>query len=85
MWCLACLLPLMIREFVPDGDANWKNFLLLWKIVNYVFSPVTTRSIAAYLTTLIEDFESFEELYSECSVIPKEHYYYDTIPQWMVR
>lgn len=85
MWCLARLLPLMIGELVPDGDANWENFLLLVKIVDYVFSPVTTRSIAAYLVTLIEDYlESFKELYLECSIIPKQHYMIH-IPQWMER
>ena len=85
MWCLACLLPLMIGNFVPEEDPKWEKFLLLLNIANYVFSPITSRSIAAFLATLIEDYlKSFSELYLECPIIPKQHYMVH-IPQWLVR
>lgn len=58
MWCLARLLPLMIGNSVPEGDPNWDNFLLLLKIADYILSPITSQSIAALLTTLIEDYLS---------------------------
>jgi len=85
MWCLARLLPLMIVNSVPEGDPNWDNFLLLLRIADYILSPITSRSIAALLTTLIEDYlQSFKELYPECPIIPKQHYMVH-IPQWMIR
>ena len=75
----------MIGDSIPEGDPNWENFLLLLKIADYVFSPVTSQSIAAFLTTLIEDYlTSFKELYPGCLVIPKQHYMVH-IPQWMVK
>ena len=85
MWCLARLLPIMIGDRIPENDLNWENFLLLLKIADYILAPVTSRSIAAQLTTLIEDYlQSFRELYPECSIIPKQHYMVH-IPQWMLR
>lgn len=84
-WCLARLLPLMIGNSVPEGDPNWDHFLLLLKIADYILSLITSRSIAALLTTLIEAYhQSFKELYPECPIIPKQHYMVH-IPQWMIR
>lgn len=85
MWCLARTLPLIFGDTVPEEDENWMNFLLLLKIVDYVFAPVTSSGIAAYLSSLIEDYlETFKELYPECPIIPKQHYMIH-IPEWMVR
>ena len=37
MWCLARMLPIMIREPVSENDQHWENFLLL-TIADYVFA-----------------------------------------------
>ena len=75
MWCLSRLLPLIIGMSVPEDDAHWDNFLLLLKIVDIVFSPLLSRSDAAYLVFLIDDYlQTFVELYPLCNIIPKQHY-----------
>lgn len=85
MWCLARLLPLIIGDAIPECEEHWDNFLLLLKIAEYVFSPVSSHEIAAYLTTLIEDYlTTFTELYPNCPIIPKQHYMLH-IPEWIVR
>ena len=85
MWCLARLLPLIIGDQIPEGDDHWDNFLLLLKISEYVFSPVSSKEIAAFLTTLIDDYlQTFTQLYPGCSIIPKQHYMVH-MPQWIVR
>ena len=85
MWCLARLLPLIIGDLIPENDNYWLNFLLLLlKITGLIFSPLSSRNIAAYLTSLIEDYLStFTELYPHCPIIPKQHMIH--IPKWIVR
>ncbi len=71
----ANVVPLIIGDCVPETDEYWGNFLILLRIMDYVFAPVSSRSIAAYLATLIEDYlTTFTELYPNCPVIPKQHY-----------
>lgn len=85
MWCLARLLPLMIGIHVPSDDQHWENFLQLMTIVDYVFAPVTSTDVLAYLKDLIEDYLiSFKELYPNSSIIPKMHYLIH-IPDWIRR
>ncbi len=85
MWCLARLLPLIIGEIIPEYNDHWDNFLVLLKISDYVFSPVSSNGVAAYLATLIEDYlQTFTELYPDCPIIPKQHYMV-RIPEWIVR
>ena len=49
MWLLGRLLPVMIGHFVPDVDIFWKNYLLLLKIMDYLFSPITSQGNCQYL------------------------------------
>lgn len=85
MWCLSRLLPLIIGQLVPEDDDHWKNFLLLLRITDFVFSPVLSRTSAMYLVYLIDDYlQTFVELYPHCKIIPKQHYMVH-IPQWIVR
>lgn len=39
----------MIGCYVPKDDEHWLNFLLLLKIMDYLFSPVTSEGDCAYL------------------------------------
>lgn len=85
LWTLTRLLPLIISDKIPQGNPNWNNFLLLLKITDYVFSPISSKSIAAFMITLIDDYlQSFKELYTQCPIIPKQHYMIH-IPQWIAR
>lgn len=53
-------------------DIHWKNFLLQMRIVDYIFAPVVSQDIAAYLRELIEDHhQSFKSLYPSKPIIPK--------------
>lgn len=75
MWCLSRLLPLMIGDKIPEDDSNWKNFILLLEIIDYIFAPEISCDDVAYLHTLIEEHhQAFIELYTLCSIIPKMHY-----------
>ena len=83
MWCLARLLPLMIGDIIPSDDENWQNFLVLLTIMDYVFAPVVSPDVIAFLHDLIRvHHEKFQQLYPECSIIPKLHYMIH-IPQWI--
>lgn len=83
LWCLGRLLPLLIGDLVPDDDPYWDNYLLLLTIVDYVFAPTLSKRTPAFLTVLINDHLSqFKEIYTNCSIIPKQHYLIH-IPQWI--
>ena len=75
MWCLARLLPFMIGDLIPDDDEHWLNFLAVLTIIDYVFAPVISPDIVAFLHDKIRSHqETFQQLYPECSIIPKLHY-----------
>ena len=84
-WCLARFLPLLIGDLVPENDEKWDNYLDLLKIMEYVFTPVTTEAKADYLVVLIEDYlTTFTQLYPERPLTPKQHYLVH-IPTWIRR
>ena len=73
MWLLACILPLVIGDLVPE-DERWMNFLKMIEIVDILFSPRITDD-AAYLAALFCDHhEQFQLLYPDWSIIPKMHF-----------
>ena len=75
----------MIGEKVCDEDKYWKNFILQLKMVDYIFAPVVSDEIAAYLRELIEDHHlEFTTLYPSAPITPKMHYIIH-YPQWMIR
>ena len=75
MWLLGRLLPIMIGDLVPEGDDKWVNFLLLMKIVDWLFCPKITPDDVGYLATLItEHHYKFVDLYPDASKIPKIHF-----------
>ena len=71
MWYLGRLLPLILGNVVPHGDQNWECFLLLLRVVDYVFAPVISHDITSYLKIIIkEHHELFQQVYPSCPVIP---------------
>jgi hypothetical protein len=55
MWCLGKFLPLVIGSSIPDDDEKWQHFLLLLKIFDIVFSPITSVDDLGILESYIED------------------------------
>ena len=45
----------MVGNLVPQGNAHWKNFCLLLTIMDYLFSPSSSASIAACVRVLVDD------------------------------
>ena len=85
MWCLSRLLLLVIGELIPEQNLYWDNFTLMLTITDYAFAPVTSADIAMYVKDLIlEHHQTFHELYSNASIIPKMHYMVH-LPEWMMR
>ena len=84
-WCLARFLALLVGDLVPEGNDHWDNFLQLSVILDYVFAPVTSATLAAYIGSLIEDYlVEFRRLYPERKLTPKMHYMV-FIPPWIER
>ena len=76
MWLLGRILPIVIGNFVPDGDDHWNLYLQMMDIVDILFSPTVTEEYASYLAILINDHHTeFCNLYPESSVIPKQHFF----------
>lgn len=85
MWCLARLLPIMIGSIIPSSDPFWHNYLQLLTIIDYVFAPVVSPDVVAFLHDMIASHhEEFHALYPECSIIPKLHYMIH-IPEWILK
>lgn len=85
MWCLGRLLPFMIGDIIPTDDEHWLNFLALLMIIDYVFAPVISPDIVGFLHDKIRSHhEAFQQLYPECSIIPKLHYMIH-IPEWILK
>jgi len=83
MWTLACLLPVMIGQYVDEDDEYWNHFLQLLDIMEYTFSPTVLTTTPAYLKVIIENnLTSYQELYPESTFIPKMHYMVH-IPQYL--
>ena len=75
MWCLIRYLPLLIGDFIPEGDSHWANMITFCHIVDYVLSPKCTAETIDDLEHLIKLFLSqFILLYPDESVTPKMHY-----------
>ena len=74
MLLLLHILPFLIGSEIPESDSNWKCFLLLRKIIDIVFCPVVTHSMAHSLKILItEHHQIFVSLYPS-RFIPKMHF-----------
>ena len=77
MWSLACMLPLIIGDLVPEDNPYWKLFLLLLDILDLVTSPKSTSAVGSYLRQLIQEHHTyFCELCPDRPLTPKLHYYY---------
>lgn len=76
MWCLGRLLPLMIGERIPEDSDHWLNFLHLRTIMDYLLAPVLSPECIEYIKVLIQEHhEMWKELYPNCRITPKMHYF----------
>lgn len=73
--CLVKNIPLLFGDIIPAGNKNWNLLLLLLQIMNIVFSPSLTLSMAIYLKHLIVEHQKlFKHLYPHRNLIAK-HYF----------
>lgn len=64
----------MMGYKVPRDNENWKNFLRLLEIVDFVFARHLTEEDCGYLESLISDHHStFKELYPKQAITMKIH------------
>ena len=52
MWLLGRMIPCMVGDRVMEGDENWENYLLLLRIVDYLFAPAISYEETVYLKVL---------------------------------
>ncbi len=84
MWLLGRSLPLMVGQYVPEGDEHWECFLTLLRITTIATSVEVTPDDIAILSFLIEDYlVRFNSLYPGC-ITPKLHYLHH-LPQQIER
>ena len=69
------ILPLIIRDNIPEDEEYWKLFVQMMDIVDVLFSPNTSDEYMAYVAALISDHHhDFCRLYAGHSIIPKMHF-----------
>ena len=74
MWLLGRLLPMMVGEYIPEGDVHWACYLNVLRIVTIATAHEVTEGAVAILSLVIEDYLSqFNSLYPD-SITPKMHY-----------
>jgi len=66
---------MLIGSYIPTGDENWINYLILLDITDYLVAPCLTTDEVAFLKVIIEEHHNmFAQLYPDSSIIPKMHY-----------
>ena len=74
MLVLMYVLPLMISQYITPDNLNWKLFLLLLEITEFVFSPALTAGHLSYLSELIAQHHVlFRKLYPDSRLKYKHH------------
>jgi len=75
MMTLIIHLPFLIGDVIPEGDANWQNFLRLLQTVLLSLSPVASQRTVSSLSQLIPSYNfHYQELYRGEPYPPKFHY-----------
>jgi hypothetical protein len=74
-YCLFRLLPLMIGDLVPAGNAYWELYLELREIADLLFAQRwTVAMIESYKTLYADHLLHFKQLFPTFSLIPKHHF-----------
>lgn len=74
-FCLFRLLPLMIADLIPEGNAFWQFFLDLRVIGDMLFAQKWTRGLAErYKEKLADHLLRFTQLFPDFRLKPKHHY-----------
>jgi hypothetical protein len=58
--------PLLIADKIPEDDDHWSCFLLLRKIADIVFSPISSNSLCSSLKLLTRDYLRKYSLFQKC-------------------
>lgn len=54
-WCLMRLLPFMIGNVIPEGNAEWEVFLTLRDIMEHIVCPLVTEAATYVLEGLVQE------------------------------
>lgn len=74
MWLLGRLLPLMVGDAIPEGDAHWMCYVDLLRILCIATAVEITEDAIDVLSLIIEDFLfNINDLYPNV-ITPKFHY-----------
>lgn len=74
-WCLHRHLPLIFGDLVCPNDQHWYLLLLLFQIVNIVFSAVLSKGISIFLKHLIAKRHRLSKgLFPHKKLLPKHHF-----------
>lgn len=74
MMTLARILPFLVADKIPEGNENWKCFLILRRIIGIVLSPVASESLCTTLKFLIKEHHTlFIKLYGSSAYVMKFH------------
>ena len=75
MFCFFRILPLLIADFVPEGDEHWELVTLLKLIAEIVFSKKIHKNIPSLLKSTIKEYLSLvSKLFGEKYLKPKHHF-----------
>ncbi|CAN7942384.1 unnamed protein product [Ixodes pacificus] len=74
-WCLFRLLPQILGDSVPEGNAHWKVYLAYRHVVDIILAERIPKNCIAYLQVKVEEFlEMYTTQYPDAVVTPKLHY-----------
>lgn len=75
VWCLLRLLPLLIGNFVPEGEPVWDLLLMLKEIVDLILAPAINTTYISHLADLINDHHTLLKLlFPDIILKPKHHF-----------
>lgn len=75
MMALSREFALLIGDKIPEDDSHWLLFLILLRICSIALAPKCSPDLIAYLSLLVEEYLcTFQEIYPEKTLIPKQHY-----------
>ena len=75
MWCLIRMLPLIIGDRVPHGNATYEVLLLLLQCMDIIYAPTIHVSQTVYLKHLIHDHHvHFRLIFPDARMINKHHH-----------
>lgn len=75
MWCLIRMLPLLIGDKIPLGNAHYELLLLLLRCLDIIYGPLIAVAHTVYLEHLVQAHHSqFKAMFPDQRFINKHHH-----------